>query len=92
MKDPRNEQGNDQTVPMLPDGWAIVVPSIDGREAGHILAARAKSGSSSTTRAGQALHRPILDLHCHDLCPGRAYRAGAATHLRIKAEYSPGPR
>ena len=27
-KDPRNKQGNNQTVPLLPDAWAIVDPII----------------------------------------------------------------
>jgi integrase len=66
-KDPRNKAGNDQTVPLLPDAWAIVSPLIEGREVGSIFTARAASVSTAFTRACQALEPPIIDLHFHDL-------------------------
>lgn len=66
-KDPQQKLGNDQTVPLLPDAWAIVKPLIEGREAGSIFNVRAASVSTAFTRACQALEPPILDLHFHDL-------------------------
>ena len=33
-KDPRNKAGNDQSVPLLPEAWAIVSPSWKGPRAG----------------------------------------------------------
>jgi integrase len=66
-KDPRNKEGNDQTVPLLPDAWAIVAPRIEGREHGTVFDARAASVSAAFTRACQAVTPPIVDLHFHDL-------------------------
>ena len=66
-KDPRNKEGNDQTVPLLPDAWAIVEPLIAGRDDGAIFDARAASVSAAFTRGCQALKPPIVDLHFHDL-------------------------
>ena len=66
-KDPRNKAGNDQTVPLLADAWAIVAPLIEGRDSGNIFAARAASVSAAFTRACQDLDPPIIDLHFHDL-------------------------
>lgn len=66
-KDPRNKAGNDQTVPLLPDAWAIVEPLIEGRDVGNVFNARAASVSTAFTRACQALTPPIIDLHFHDL-------------------------
>jgi integrase len=66
-KDPRNKEGNDQTVPLLPEAWAIVEPLIEGRDAGAIFDARAASVSTAFTRACKALDPPIDDLHFHDL-------------------------
>lgn len=64
-KDPQKKAGNDQTVPLLPDAWAIVEPAIKDREAGSIFGARAASVSTAFTRACQAVS--IGDLHFHDL-------------------------
>jgi integrase len=66
-KDPQQKLGNDQTVPLLADAWAIVKPLIEDREAGSIFNVRAASASTAFTRACQALEPPILDLHFHDL-------------------------
>lgn len=66
-KDPRNKAGNDQTVPLLPDAWAIVEPLIKGRTEGGIFHVRAASASTAFTRACQDLDPPIVDLHFHDL-------------------------
>lgn len=64
-KDPRNKAGNDQTVPLLPDAWAIVAPLIQDRDAGSIFGVRAASVSTAFTRASKELG--IEDLHFHDL-------------------------
>ena len=64
-KDPRNKQGNDQTVPLLADAWAIVKPILAQRKAGALFPYRSASVSSSFTRACQTLG--IKDLHFHDL-------------------------
>lgn len=64
-KDPRNKQGNHQTVPLLPDAWAIVVPIIEERRTGFLFPYEERSVSASFTRACTALG--IVDLHFHDL-------------------------
>ncbi len=66
-KDPKNKIGNNQTVPLLPDAWAIVEPLIVERTQGLIFHAREDSVSASFTRACQDLNPPIIDLHFHDL-------------------------
>ncbi len=66
-KDPRNKQGNNQEVPLLPDAWAIIEPLIQGKESGPIFHANEKSVSVAFTRACQAVVPPIVDLHFHDL-------------------------
>ena len=66
-KDPRNKQGNDQTVPLLPEAWAIVEPLIKGRKVGTIFDARAASVSTAFTRACKAVEPAIENLHFHDL-------------------------
>lgn len=64
-KDPRNKQGNHQTVPLLPDAWAIVEPIIEERKTGFLFPYDERSISASFTRACTALG--IEDLHFHDL-------------------------
>ena len=64
-KDPRNKKGNDQTVPLLHDAWAIVEPLITERESGLLFPFDERSISASFTRATRALG--IEDLHFHDL-------------------------
>ncbi len=66
-KDPRNKQGNDQTVPLLADAWAIVAPLIAERDSGFLFPYREDSVSTAFTRACQKLEPPIIDLHFHDL-------------------------
>jgi integrase len=66
-KDPRRKKGNDQTVPLLPDAWAIVEPRLDGEDIGAIFPVRAASASTAFTRACADLDPPIEDLHFHDL-------------------------
>lgn len=66
-KDPRNKAGNDQTVPLLPDAWAIVETAIEGRDAGQVFPVRAASASTAFTRACQNVTPVIVDLHFHDL-------------------------
>lgn len=64
-KDPRNKQGNHQTVPLLPDAWAIVEPIIAERKTGFLFPYDGASVSTSFTRACAELG--IADLHFHDL-------------------------
>lgn len=66
-KDPRNKQGNDQTVPLLPKAWEIVQPLLEGRDVGSIFGVRAASVSTAFTRACKAVQPAIEDLHFHDL-------------------------
>jgi len=66
-KDPRRKLGNNQTVPLLPDAWAIATKLIDGRDYGLLFAVRAASASTAFSRACADLDPPILDLHFHDL-------------------------
>lgn len=65
-KDPRNKSGNDQTVPLLPDAWAIVEPRLQDRAGEYLFGGvRAASVSTAFTRACAELG--IEDLHFHDL-------------------------
>jgi integrase len=64
-KDPREREGNDQTVPLLPDAWAIVQPILRERTSGNVFSYRATSVSTAFTRACRALG--IEGLHFHDL-------------------------
>lgn len=74
-KDPKEKAGNDQSVPLLPDAWAIVEPLLQDRTEGQLFEGlRAASVSTAFTRACQALDPPIVDLHFHDL----RHRATAA--------------
>ncbi|MCB4365733.1 site-specific integrase [Hydrogenophaga taeniospiralis] len=66
-KDPKKKAGNDQTVPLLPDAWAIVEPLIQDRTEGSLFNVRAASVSTAFTRACQDVKPPILDLTFHDL-------------------------
>jgi integrase len=66
-KDPRNKSGNNQTLPLLPEAWAIVKGLIEGRTEGAVFPAQAASASTAFTRACADLQPPILDLHFHDL-------------------------
>lgn len=66
-KDPKNKQGNDQTVALLPDAWAIVEPLIKGRKSGLLFPYRPDSVSAAFTRGCKAVEPPIIDLHFHDL-------------------------
>ena len=61
-KDPRQKQGNHQTVPLLPAAWAIVEPLIKGRETGFLFPYREDSVSTAFTRGCKALEPPIIDL------------------------------
>ena len=64
-KDPRERKGNDQTVPLLPEAWAIVQPAIRGRSSGKVFPYRTASVSAAFTRACKTLR--IENLHFHDL-------------------------
>lgn len=66
-KDPRNKQGNHQTVPLLPDAWAIAAPLLEEKEAGFLFPYDGRSVSAAFTRGCKALEPPIVDLHFHDL-------------------------
>jgi integrase len=67
-KDPRNKQGNDQVVPLLPNAWKIVQALIADRTEGRIFEGVTEIAvSAAFTRACQKLDPPILDLRFHDL-------------------------
>lgn len=66
-KDPNDKTGNDQTVPLLPDAWAILSKVIEGRTEGFVFPYKESSVSASFTRACKDLRPPIIDLHFHDL-------------------------
>ena len=66
-KDPRVKQGNDQTVPLLPDAWAIVESLIKDRKSGFLFPYDERSVSAAFTRGCQKVEPPIVDLHFHDL-------------------------
>lgn len=64
-KDPSKKMGNDQTVPLLPSAWTMVLEQTVGREQGRIFPYNSASVSASFTRSCQRLG--IKDLHFHDL-------------------------
>lgn len=66
-KDPKNKQGNDQTVPLLAAAWAIVEPLIQDRDSGYLFPYQADSVSAAFTRGCKIVEPPIVDLHFHDL-------------------------
>lgn len=66
-KDPKNKQGNDQTVPLLPAAWSIIERLIDGRDSGFLFPYDERSVSAAFTRACKTVQPAILDLHFHDL-------------------------
>lgn len=66
-KDPRKKDGNNQTVPLLPDAWAITEQAMGDRDEGRLLPYDPKSVSTAFTRACAAVQPPIRDLHFHDL-------------------------
>lgn len=64
-KDPQNKVGNHQTVPLLPDAWAIVEGVLKERDTGFLFPFSEASVSTAFTRACQKLG--IEDLRFHDL-------------------------
>ncbi|OJI04527.1 site-specific integrase [Polynucleobacter sp. MWH-Adler-W8] len=64
-KDPRRKIGNHQTIPLLPDAWAIVEPIIKKKKEGSLFGANSRSVSARFTRTCTKLN--IKDLHFHDL-------------------------
>lgn len=64
-KDPRKKIGNHQTVPLLPDAWAIVEEVLADRDTGFLFPYRESSISTAFTRACKQVG--IEDLHFHDL-------------------------
>lgn len=66
-KDPRNKQGNHQTVPLLPHAWTLVEPLIKDKTTGFLFPYNESSVSAAFTRACQKVNPPIMDLHFHDL-------------------------
>lgn len=64
-KDPRNKAGNNQTVPLLPEAWALLAPLVADRTEGDVFGVRSTSASTAFTRACRATG--IEDLHFHDL-------------------------
>jgi integrase len=64
-KDPREKAGNDQTVPLLPNAWAIVKGVMRERTTGEVFPVSPASVSTAFTRACQDLG--IENLHFHDL-------------------------
>lgn len=64
-KDPQNKIGNHQTVPLLPDAWAIVEEVLKHRQSGFLFPYREASVSTAFTRTCQELG--IEDLRFHDL-------------------------
>jgi len=64
-KDPKEKQGNDQQVPLLPDAWALAQKHMGSRQAGKVFDYNAGTCSTYFTRACTAVG--IEDLHFHDL-------------------------
>ena len=64
-KDPSKKMGNDQTVPLLPSAWTMVLEQTVGREQGRIFPYNTASVSTAFTRSCKRLG--IKDLHFHDL-------------------------
>lgn len=64
-KDPRRKIGNHQTVPLLPDAWAVVEPILKKKKTGKLFDAYERSVSARFTRTCTKLK--IKELHFHDL-------------------------
>nr|WP_246525971.1 site-specific integrase [Polynucleobacter paneuropaeus] len=64
-KDPRRKIGNHQTIPLLPEAWAIVEPILKKKKEGKLFGAYERSVSARFTRTCTKLG--IKDLHFHDL-------------------------
>lgn len=64
-KDPRLKQGNHQTVPLLPDAWAIVQEVLKERDTGFLFPYNEASVSVAFARACKQVK--IEDLRFHDL-------------------------
>jgi len=64
-KDPREREGNDQTVPLLKEAWDLIQPLLSERSSGKVFPYRTASVSTAFTRACKKLG--IKDLHFHDL-------------------------
>jgi len=64
-KHPEKKQGNDQTVPLLPDAWKIAEKHIGDRKNGRIFNYNHRSVSASFTRVCKKCE--IEGLHFHDL-------------------------
>jgi integrase len=64
-KDPRLKIGNHQTIPLLPNAWAIIEPILHQGTDGRVFPYDASSVSTAFTRACTKLG--IVDLRFHDL-------------------------
>jgi integrase len=64
-KDPREREGNDQTVPLLQEAWDLIQPLLSERSSGKVFPYRTGSVSTAFTRACKKVG--IKDLHFHDL-------------------------
>ena len=78
-KDPKRKIGNNQTIPLLPDAWAVVAPILKKKKEGLVFPYDSRSVSARFTRTCTKLK--IIDLHFHDLrhkATGDLFRAGLA--------------
>lgn len=64
-KHPQKKIGNHQTIPLLPDAWAIIEPILGQRSTGRVFPYDSASVSTAFTRACTKLG--IVDLRFHDL-------------------------
>jgi integrase len=64
-KHPSEKVGNNQTVPLLPEAWAIVKKRLETKKDGLLFGSDSRSVSARFTRTCQKLK--IIDLHFHDL-------------------------
>lgn len=64
-KDPKRKKTNNQTVPLLPEAWQLVLPIINERHEGFVFDYNPGNVSTNFTRTCALLG--IQDLHFHDL-------------------------
>jgi integrase len=64
-KDPKKKIGNDQTVPLIGEAWAMVEARLKARKTGPLFPYDSRSVSAAFTRGCKACG--IEDLHFHDL-------------------------
>jgi integrase len=90
-KDQRNEAGNNQTVPLLPEAWAIIEPQLSGRTGCFVFDARAASVSLSRRPSRGHVRRSASPTCTSTICrpgDGRVFPHGPRHSARRAADWT----